>query len=351
MSEKSDELVSFVRTLMVKSYPKSWQRLWEDIYSVSQSVKIAHNASLEVFKLVYGCVTKEEEGRPVSTGFLVGDAEKLMECLPESADIQLDRKYIGEASDRLRHLFGLIDGVSSIFVIGKDGMVEDARLLPIERVPTSEESYASCDFASHCNSLSDAPAYGLLALGGYKTAKFMVEGSVRSEVYFSGKTGDWTYRSIAELSRVLDEAASAKGIKKALLHKMLGVAINMSNHRKGGTMVIGDSEAVLRQSEPPRLKLKGANILKLMGPQERHLYNLATQEFGLVIGKEGDLVGASVRFLARVPDNVHIDVTPSDGGRHRSACEISACADAISFVVSDDGPITVYMAGKRIARV
>jgi DNA integrity scanning protein DisA with diadenylate cyclase activity len=55
--------------------------------------------------------------------------------------------------------------------------------------------------------------------------------------------------------------------------------------------------------------------------------------------------------MARVPDTVKPEVGITDGGRHRSAAEISASTNCVAFVVSDDGPITVYAGGKRILRV
>jgi len=47
-----------------------------------------------------------------------------------------------------------------------------------------------------------------------------------------------------------------------------------------------------------------------------------------------------------------VDVTTSDGGRHRSAAEMSAVADnSVAIVISEDGPITIYSKGRRIKRI
>ncbi len=70
-----------------------------------------------------------------------------------------------------------------------------------------------------------------------------------------------------------------------------------------------------------------------------------------MIGQDGEIKGSSVRLLPKLPTEAKVEVTPTDGGRHRSAAEISASTDAISFVVSDDGPITIYAEGKRIVRI
>jgi len=340
--------LSFV---LVKSYPRGWQEFWEPVYSLSRNFGININAALEVFKLVHECVSKEEEGRPLSTGFLIGDAGKLTERLPDFVGIELRGQNILELSKTIRSLFGLVDGYTSAFIIGKDGTVENARLLPGAPPDPDESSFTYVEFNGYCGALKNAPGYALVAAGPLKTAKLFHDGDLRAEVYFSGKTGDWVHRSLGEVKERLDQVASEKGIDRKILYKIFTAAITMSNHRKGGTIILGDHEEVLSQAEAPRFRLREANVLALKGRQERHLFNLATQEFALVVSGHGEPRASSVRLMARVPDTVKPEVGVADGGRHRSAAEISASTNCVSLVVSDDGPITVYSGGKRILRV
>jgi len=340
--------LSFV---LVKGYPKAWQELWEPIYSLSRSFGIDVNTALEAFKLVYECVSKQEEGRPLSTGFLIGDSEKLRQRLPDFVGMDLQKRSLFDLTKTVRSLFGLIDGYTSAFIVGKDGTLEDARLMPAAPSEPKESSLTYVEFHGYCNASADTPGYGLVALGPMKTAKLFHDGRLRAEVYFSGKVGDWVHRSLDEVRDTLNQIASEKGIPQEVLYKVFTTAISMSNHRKGGTMIVGDHEQVLRQSEAPRQKLHEINILKLKGRQEKHLFNLATQEFALIMSRDGEPKASSVRLLARVPDTVKPEVGVADGGRHRSAAEMSASTDSVAVVVSDDGPITVYSSGKRVLRV
>jgi len=339
--------LSFV---LVKGYPRAWQEFWEPVYRLSRSFGINLNAALEVFKLVHECVSKEEEGRPLSTGFLIGDIGKLKQRLPDLVGMHLQRQSIFELSKTIRSFFGLVDGHTSAFMIERDGTVEDARLLPASPPDPDESSFTYVEFNGYCDALKDSSGYALVALGAFKTAKLFYAGKLHAEVYFSGKTGDWVHRSLGEVREKLDQVASEMHIEPRVLYKVFTVAITMSDHRKGGTMVIGDQEEVLAQSESPRLRLEKINILNLKGRQERHLFNLATQEFALLIDSEGDPVASSVRLMARLPENVKPEVTASDGGRHRSAAEISASTNSVAFVVSDDGPITIFFKGRRLLR-
>jgi len=340
--------LSFV---LVKGYPKAWQELWEPIYSLSRSFGIDVNTALEAFKLVYECVSKQEEGRPLSTGFLIGDSEKLGQRLPDFVGMGLQKRSMFDLTKTVRSLFGLIDGYTSAFIVGRDGTLEDARLMPAAPSEPRESSLTYVEFHGYCNASADTPGYGLVALGPMKTAKLFHDGRLRAEVYFSGKVGDWVHRSLDEVRDTLNQIASEKGIPQEVLYKIFTTAISMSNHRKGGTMIVGDHEQVLMQSEAPRQRLHEISVLKLKGRQEKHLFNLATQEFALIVSREGEPKASSVRLLARVPDTVKPEVGVADGGRHRSAAEMSASTNSVAVVVSDDGPITVYSSGKRVLRV
>ena len=340
--------LSFV---LVKGYPRAWQGFWEPVYSFSRQFGIDINVALEVFKLVYECVSKEEEGRPLSTGFLIGDTEKLKARLPDSMGIDQQEQNIFDLAKTVRTLFGLVDGYTSAFIVGRDGASVDARLMPGDPPEPDESSFTYVEFHGYCSSLKDVPGYALVASGALKTAKLFHGGTLCAEVYFSGKVGDWVHRSLDVAKQKLDQLASEKRIQQKVLYKIFTTAITMSNHRKGGTILVGDHEAVLGQSEAPRFRIRDINVLSIRGRQERHLFNLAAQEFALVVSPEGEPKAVSVRLLAKVPATMRPEVGPTDGGRHRSAAEMTAATDSIAFVVSDDGPVTIYSGGKRILRV
>jgi DNA integrity scanning protein DisA with diadenylate cyclase activity len=71
----------------------------------------------------------------------------------------------------------------------------------------------------------------------------------------------------------------------------------------------------------------------------------------LIVSRKGEPKASSVRLKAKVQNNREVELTAMDGGRHRSAAEMSVSTDCVAFVVSDDGPITIYAEGKRVLRV
>lgn len=335
--------------LLVKDYPKAWQEFWEPVYSLCRKHQVNVNSALEVFRLVYECVSREEEGKPVSTGFLVGESGRLRAELPDSAGVIIERENILDAARKIRSLFGIVDGYTSVFIIGKDGVLEDVRLMP--STEGGNDGCTSAELHGYRDVLSGDLGYGLVALGSFKTAKLFSAEGLHSEVYFSGKAGEWAYRSISDSISKLDRTAAEKRIDRRVVRRVFSIVISMSNYRTGGTIVIGNPEEIIEQSETPRFRLEGINVLDLVGPRERYLFNLSTQEFALLVNRQGELKASSVRLMARVSDKARVELTSTDGGRHRSAAEISASTDSVAFVVSDDGPITVYSGGKRTLRI
>jgi hypothetical protein len=228
--------------LFVKDYPKAWQEFWEPIYSLSRKLGLDVTSALEIFRVTYECVSKEEEGRPVSTGFLIGESETLSESLPDPVGIKVEREKIVSATRTIRRLFGLIDGFRSVFLIGKEGMLEDARLMSEAIEVPDESSFTPDELYCYCDVLKKTPGYGIVSMGSLKTVKLFSNGILHSEVYFSGKIGEWVFRSLSKSLKKLGQIALDKKIDRRLLNKIFSISIRMSNYRKGGTIIIGDHD-------------------------------------------------------------------------------------------------------------
>jgi hypothetical protein len=79
---------------------------------------------------------------------------------------------------------------------------------------------------------------------------------------------------------------------------------------------------------------------------ERELINFARQDGATVIDRHGKFRGCMV--LLRPAANTEAEVGLGKGARHSSAAKISAEAQCLTVVVSQDGPITVYKRGQRV---
>ena len=189
------------------------------------------------------------------------------------------------------------------------------------------------------------------SFGKLKVVKLFEDGSLKAEASFSWKQAKWVFRSFRGVVDKLGELAAEKGISFDVLCKCFSLAVEMSNRRLGGSFIIGDHETVLNQSEKPLFSFENANLLDFDGEKEEYVINLASKDFATILDAQGVIVASSTRLLAKSPTGV-IEVSSEDGGRHRSAAEMSAAAtECVAIVISEDSPITIYSKGKKITRI
>jgi DNA integrity scanning protein DisA with diadenylate cyclase activity len=251
-------------------------------------------------------------------------------------------------------LFGVVDGISSSFVVSKSGNLKDVGLLwtRLEARFNSSDLIAPryIPHAYVTKTISDSLA--IFSFGKLRVVKLFEGGSLVAEASFSWKEGRWIFRSFNEIKDMLQRLADEKDISFDVLCKCLSLAVEMSNRRLGGTFIIGDSETVLEQSENPIFRFKNANLLDFDYEKEDYIINLASKDFATILDAKGTIYGSSTRLLAKPPQDTSVEILSSDGGRHRSAAEMSATARrSIAIVISEDSPITIYSNGRRIIRL
>jgi DNA integrity scanning protein DisA with diadenylate cyclase activity len=126
----------------------------------------------------------------------------------------------------------------------------------------------------------------------------------------------------------------------------------ISAHRVGATLLylLGDNpRPTSRRGEGVAL---AALELSVLNENEEPLWiHLARYRDGaLLIGDDGRLLAANV--IMRSSRSSESAVTAIGGTRHTSAARHTYdCPDVLAFVVSTDGPVTVFSDGKRIAEL
>lgn len=347
------ELITVISIKPTESYPEAFDKLWKESATKSREKEIPRSVVLNAIRLSYDCALKEEEGRPTSTGFIIGNPKKILKILPKAGHIIFPKQDIRESADYLRTLFGVVDGISSAFVIDKKGNLAEVGLFwPLPKVKFKTSALIAPRYRPYAyvtETLGDSLAF--FSFGKLKVVKLFEDGSLIAESLFSWKKAKWVFRSFRKVVDKLGELAAEKGINFDVLCKCFSLAVEMSNRRLGGSFLIGDHETVLTQSEKPLFRFKNANLLDFDGEKEEYVINLASKDFATILDASGSIVASSTRLLAKSPAGIS-EVTPEDGGRHRSTAEMSAAASkCIAIVISEDGPITIYSKGKRIMRI
>jgi len=158
-----------------------------------------------------------------------------------------------------------------------------------------------------------------------------------------------------ELFDAADQSAEDEPIRRAVFHRLLGIALQLGQHgregrRTGAIFVIGDSEHVLKQSEQMIL-----NPFRGYSEEERNvlddrmtetLKEFSTLDGAFIISGTGIVETAGARIRVGISEGL-----PSGlGSRHAAAAGITALTRSIAITVSSsDGNVRVWRAGRMLA--
>jgi DNA integrity scanning protein DisA with diadenylate cyclase activity len=121
----------------------------------------------------------------------------------------------------------------------------------------------------------------------------------------------------------------------------------MSEQNLGAIFVIGDTDRILKHADVSEISAFAAiTSIELNQLSDQEIINFARQDGATVIDHHGRFQACMV--LLRPHAETKAEVGPGKGARHSSAAKMSAEVNCIAITVSQDGPITVYHAGKRL---
>ncbi len=164
-----------------------------------------------------------------------------------------------------------------------------------------------------------------------------------------------TIGSEYELFDTTEQPSIDEHIKRAVFHRVLGLALDLGQHgregrRVGALLVVGDVKNVRTQSEQMILNpfkgydAKHRNILDDKMTETVKEYSSLDGAF--IIRGNGVIETAGARIKAGISEGL-----PSGlGARHAAAAGITANTRSIAFTVSEsDGTVRVWRAGKLLA--
>ena len=310
---------------------------------------LARTKDIDITSMVHICDTVsaiaqlQSEEKPLSTALIVGDPSRVSHVLPES-EIQLQRyDHIRRMRQIVITLAKLVDGVLFAYGVDKHGYVRKIHKLGIELDhPTS--FLLGPQFSHHAAISEKCDAVVFFVPVGGRQVRVFANGQLVGRY----TDGNWYSESTPYLEESVARLAEEKQIDLKLLTRILRCAFQMSEENLGAIIVFGDSEVILKRSDPPGI---AAFATLLSTPIERisdrELINFAKQDGATVIDiNHGIFRGCMV--LLRPEANTKADVGIGKGARHSSAAKMSAEAKCLAITVSQDGPITLYDSGKRI---
>ena len=287
----------------------------------------------------------ENEEKPLSTAFIVGDLAQITRFLPES---QIRLRYADRIGRMRKNLVGLakmVDGRVRGYVVDKHGYVRGVYRLPKEP-PHQSISFLGPQFHRHATISAQCNAVVFFVPAGGRQVRVFADGQLIGRY----SNGDWSPESMLHVDEVIANLAYEKNYDLDLVKRVLGCAFRMSEQNLGAIFVIGDADTILEHSDSSEITYFATIVrAKMKDLSDQELINFAEQDGATVIDGGGEFRGCMV--LLRPDADTQAEIGPGKGARHSSAAKMSAEVGCLAITVSQDGPITIYESGRRILSV
>lgn len=284
----------------------------------------------------------QNELRPLSTAFLVGNPSRIARALPESA-LQL-RQY--DHIRRMRRivisLAKIVDGQVMAYAIDKYGFLRGIHRLDVEMDTTgSDLTGAHYRLMAAISRRCDTVVFSIPR--GGKQVRVFSDGRLVGR-YVSGS---WLPESKSSIDQVMARLAERKEYDLPLLRRLIRCAFRMSEQNLGAIFLLGDASMILARSDDSEIQ-NVANIVNMPVSElsDEELIAFAKEDGATVVDENGELRGCMV--LLRPAADTQAQIGPGKGARHSSAAKMSAETDCIAITISQDGPITIYDGGQRV---
>jgi DNA integrity scanning protein DisA with diadenylate cyclase activity len=229
-------------------------------------------------------------------------------------------------------LRSMADGVHSMALVIRH---EPLRLLLLHERMDSDQDYAShavwVDGLVVCND-----AHGVV--------RIVTDSSVTLVEGRRWIKKDLVYEAVEDVAQVVP-AADSTAVRRLL---------ELTHHRFSPTGVGATIVYALTDHPDPDARDRGVDVSALglsvltEGEEPLLLHQARYRDGALLVARDGRLLAVNV--ILRPTRASEIAVGPVKGTRHTSAARHTwDCPDVLAFVVSTDGPVTVFSDGRRIA--
>lgn len=263
-----------------------------------------------------------KEGEPVAVGIIISNKNVKL----KKAIVELGVFHISKSSNFLQ-LGDSVDGSSMSYLVDEKGLVTIGKI-PAELI-------------------KETPRLTLETVSRkFHTIAFYV-GKSNSEVYDTGELIQTNRKGIwVPPCNVPLENLEKEGFPTHLLECVFQLCIEMSEKNKGCIFVVNRSDLLKFSSSMIKdCQFKKCKFDELSRSQ---ILSFADLDGALVINSGSELMAIGQKLDP--PISGSCDTESGRGTRHNSALNYSRAVDSVVFVVSKDGPISIYFRGHLYAR-
>jgi hypothetical protein len=164
--------------------------------------------------------------------------------------------------------------------------------------------------------------------------------------------GAWKMADLKEVRDGFVKLGSQRELPEDLMLHLAKVALVASDKKQGLSLIVQRGDRLVPDKcKPGFIDLRsGPDEYGLRRPiteiPERSYASLLKTEGATILSKEGVTLAYRV-FLETSPKTEVVPV-PASGSRHLAAQTLSRETDAVAIVISEDGPISVFIEGERV---
>ena len=266
--------------------------------------------------------TLRKEGEPIAVGMIIKNADVKL----NKAIVKLGAFHISKFSNFLQ-LGDSVDGNLMCYIVDERGMVTIGQVPKelVKETPRLTLKNVSRDF---------------------HTIAFYV-GKSSSEVYDAGELVQIGRKDIwMTPCNVPLENLEKEDFPKHLLERVFQLCIEMSETNKGCLFVITKSNSPEYSS--PMIKNIQFKKCKFDEIPKNQIISFASLDGALMLNVGNELIAIGQKL--EPPPSANCDTESGRGTRHSSAKMYSKAVDSVVFVVSEDGPISIYFRGSLYGR-
>jgi DNA integrity scanning protein DisA with diadenylate cyclase activity len=283
----------------------------------------------------------ESEEKPLSTAIIVGDPVRIARILPPSQLQLLHHDHIRRMRKTLVSLAKMVDGIVLGYVVDKYGYVRGVNKLEVAL--NEPDSFLGPHFRHHAAISAQCDAVVFFVPTGGRQVRVFANGQLVGRY----ANGDWSPDKISHVDEIVAHLTERKKYNASLVQRVLRCAFQMSEENLGAIFLLGDADTILEHSDASEISAVAAIVSTSMAHlTNRELINFAKQDGATVIDSGSRFRGCMV--LLRPGATTKAEIGPGKGARHSSAAKMSAEAQCLAITVSQDGPITIYDAGRRV---
>lgn len=297
-------------------------RKYSWLIELSRKHKINMILLQEIMDFLEEVPNLKKEGEPLSVGLIFKNKKTIL----QEPYINRDPFHISSLS-HFADLKNAVDGSALCYIADENGLVT------IGQIPKELLKENSRQTLQNLSCV-------------YQTISFHVDNST-AEIYESGKIlrikrkGIWLVPCIIPL-----EDFDVEGFPSSLLELVFQLCNKMSELNKGGIFVIIKED--IPKFVSPMIKEYHFRKCKVDQMLPNQVIELASIDGAVILNTRGEIVNIGQK----------LEVLPSSdcckesgrGTKHNSAMNYSKAVESVVFVVSVEGPISLYHKGERYAR-